>query len=184
MECRLALTKTEQNAIMQQRYAVFVEEFPFFSPREDGQKIECDGYDDHAFFFGVWEKNTLIASCRLIVSDTLSGLPTFNSMTIDSAQLRSNTSTAEISRIIVVPGHRTLIKTIKILQTMQQEIHRVSAEYGIGQWIGAVEPGFLTLLNRARLPYRPIGPLQLRIHAKRYPVVLESHDYLRLKECP
>lgn len=181
MECRLASTKRERHAVLQQRYIVFVQEFSFFPPREDNRKIECDRYDDHALFFGVWEKNTLIASCRLLFSDKQFELPTLSAMSIDPILL-SDQPTAEISRITVASGHRTFKKTIRILQAMQQEISRISDARGIRQWVGAVEPSFLHLLNRAHLPYRTIGPLQFLIGAERYPVVLASQNYKTLQK--
>ena len=178
MECRVAVSEADQMAILHQRYDVFVEEFPFFSAREDGKHIENDQYDDNALLFGVWDKECLIASCRLIFSNTLSGLPTYRAMVIDPTLFHDDQPTAEISRITIVSGSRILKQTFKILQTMQKEIVRVSETYGIRRWIGAVEPQFLHLLNRTHLPYRPIGPLQILIGAERYPVVLELQDYL------
>jgi N-acyl-L-homoserine lactone synthetase len=79
-------------------------------------------------------------------------------------------SRAEISRITVSSEHRTFKKTTKILQTMQEELCRFAVDSGIQQLIGAVEPAFLRLLNCAMLAYKPFGPLQYHIGAKRYPV--------------
>lgn len=177
MECTIASSGRERNAILRQRYDVFVEEFHFFAPNADGKRMECDSYDDHALLFGVWENETLIASCRLILPDKVFALPTLAAMVIDSEPFRNNQPTAEISRITVASHHRTFKKTIKVLQSMQQEIYRVSAERGIVEWIGAVEPAFLRLLHHARLPYRTIGPLQFHIGAERYPVSLSAQDY-------
>lgn len=178
MECKIASTASEQKAILQQRYDIFVEEFNFLAPREDGKRIESDEYDEHSLLFGVWKKNGLIASCRLILPSYTLGLPTLNCMTIDSTAFRKDESTAEISRILVASEHRIFKKTIKILQTMQKEINRVSSEYGIVQIIGAVEPSFLRLLNYSKLPYQPIGPLQNHIGPDRYPIILKIKDHI------
>lgn len=176
--------KTEQIAILQQRYDIFVEEFHFFVPKEDGQRVEYDQHDEYALLFAVWENDTLIASCRLILPNNALGLPTLNSMTIDSIKFQRDQPTAEISRIAVASAHRTFKKTIKILQVMQNEIHRVSLDYGIVQFVGAIEPAFLRLLNCSGLPYTPIGPLQYLIGAKRYPVMLSTLEYTTsIKEC-
>jgi len=177
LKCHLSSSVAEQNAILRQRYDVFVEEFNFFTPREDGQRIEYDTYDDHALLFGVWEQDLLIASCRLILPNTPLGLPTLNTMVIDSEKLQDIQQTAEISRITVASDQRAFRKTIKVLQTMQKEINRVSANYEINQWIGAVGPRFLRLLNQSRLLYRPIGPLQFHVGTERYPILLRLQDY-------
>ncbi|MFH0710027.1 MAG: hypothetical protein V2A75_07470 [Pseudomonadota bacterium] len=55
MKCSMASTASEQTAILRQRYDIFVEEFNFLAPREDGQRIEYDEYDKHSLLFGVWE---------------------------------------------------------------------------------------------------------------------------------
>lgn len=184
MECKIASTETERSDVLRQRYDVFVEEFHFLAPREDGQKIEYDPYDDHALWVGVWEEGTLIASCRLILPNKALGLPTLKDMTIDPSKLPER-PTAEISRITVANGHRTFKKTVKVLQAMQKEIASVSSKHGVSQWVGAVEPGFLRLLNFSHLPYSPIGPLQYRIGTERYPVMLTADDYsASLKEHP
>ncbi|MDD5161206.1 MAG: GNAT family N-acetyltransferase [Sulfuricurvum sp.] len=183
MECRVASTEDERTAILRQRHDVFVEEFNFFVPKDDTQKIEYDQYDAYALLFGVWEKEILIASCRLILPNNPLGLPTLISMQIDPEKFQSDLKTAEISRITVASTQRAFRKTIKILQTMQKEINRISADYGIIQWVGAVGPTFLRLLNQSRLPYRPIGPLQLHIGAERYPIILILQEYISsLKE--
>lgn len=174
MKCKIASTETERTAILRQRYDIFVEEFNFFAPKDDGQRIESDKYDDYSLLLGVWEKDTLIASCRFVLPNSMLGLPTLNSMIIDSQMLRDDQLTAEISRITVASDHRMFKKTIKVLQTMQEEIDRISGNYGITQCIGAVEPSFLRLLNCSRLPYSPIGPLQYLIGAERYPVILTA----------
>jgi N-acyl-L-homoserine lactone synthetase len=177
MECKVASTKSEQTAILRQRHDVFVEEFNFFTPKDDIQKIEYDQYDAYSLLFGVWEQEILIASCRLILPNCPLGLPTLTSMNIDFEKFQTDQTTAEISRITVASTQRAFRKTIKILQTMQKEITRVSSDYKIMQWVGAVGPTFLRLLNQSRLPYRPIGPLQLHIGAERYPIILTLEDY-------
>lgn len=183
MECRVASTEMERTAILRQRHDVFVEEFNFFSPKDAAQEIEYDQYDAYALLFGVWEQNSLIASCRLILPNNPLGLPTFTSMHLDSEKFQPEQTTAEISRITVASTQRAFRKTIRILQAMQKEINQISAKYDIMQWVGAVGPAFLRLLNQSRLPYRPIGPLQLHIGAERYPIILTLHDYLSsLKE--
>lgn len=183
MKCKIASTEIERTAILQQRYDIFVEEFGYFTPKEDGKRLEYDYYDDHALLLGVWENETLIASCRLILPNHTLGLPTLKAMLIDDEKLEKALPTAEISRITVAREHRMFKKTIKILQTMQKEINRISAEHGIVQLIGAVEPSFLRLLNFSKLPYQPIGPLQFLIGAERYPVLLRHKNFdLTLKE--
>ena len=183
MKCSMASTKGEQTAILQQRYNIFVEEFHFLAPREDSKRIEYDEYDDHALLFGVWEKGDLIASCRLVLPNPTLGLPTLNTMIIDSTTFHKNESTAEISRILVASEHRIFKKTKKVLQVMQEEINRISYEHGIVQVIGAVEPSFLRLLNHSKLLYQPIGPLQHHIGPDRYPIILRlQNDTISLKE--
>ena len=185
MKCTIAANEMERAAIVRQRYEIFVEEFNFFEPGNDAKRIESDLYDDYALLFGVWEKESLIASCRLVLPNTAVGLPTLNTMVIDQEIFQHDRPTAEISRITVAAHHRTFKQTIKVLQSMQREISLVSDDYGIQQWIGAVEPAFLRLLHQSHLPYRPIGPLQFKIGAERYPVCLESQDYTTsIKECP
>lgn len=176
MECKTAHTYEERNTILQQRYSIFVEEFKFFAPREDGIEIEYDLYDEYSILLGVWNKDVLIASCRLVLPNDTIGLPTLNVMRIDSDKRIQMKQTAEISRITVATTYRTFKKTIKVLQTMQKKINQIASEYNIYQLIGAVEPSFLRLLNYAALPYQPIGPLQYLIGAERLPVLL------RLKE--
>lgn len=184
VECRIASNETEQTAILQQRYTIFVEEFSFLPPQKDGKHIEYDKYDSDALLFGVWEKDDLIASCRLILPSMRLGLPTLRTMAIDSDKFANDLPTAEISRILVASKHRIFRKTIKIFQTMQQEINRISSEHGIVQVIGAVEPSLLRLLNCARLAYQPIGPLQRHIGPDRYPIILKLQDPISpLKEC-
>lgn len=184
MECRVSLTKREKLMILQQRYNIFVDEFHFFAPREDGKKVEYDHYDEHALLLGVWEGSELIASCRLVLPNTLLGLPTSNNLIVDSKKFQKDTLTAEISRITVTANHRTFKKTIVILQVMQKTIDQISNDYGISQLIGAVEPSFLRLLNCSKLPYVPIGPLQYLIGAERYPVMLSTLESTpSLKEC-
>lgn len=183
MECRIASNEKEQTAILEQRYTIFVEEFSFLPPKEDGKYIEYDKYDGNALLFGVWEKDNLIASCRLILPSKRLELPTLSTMEIDSDIYVKNLPTGEISRISVASGHRVFRKTIKIFQTMQQKINRVSSEYGIVQVIGAVEPSLLRLLNCAKLAYQPIGPLQHHIGPDRYPIILKLQDSITsLKE--
>lgn len=183
VKCQVASTVAEKNAILQQRYAIFVEEFHFFEPHDASDKIEYDRYDEHSLLLGVWEKENLIASCRLVLPNTTFGLPTLNSMIIDTNKLQSDQTTAEISRITVAAAHRTFKNTIKIMKIMQKELYRISSDYNIMQWVGAVEPSFLRLLQHSALPYVPIGPLQHLIGADRYPVILTIHDYsISMKE--
>jgi len=177
VNCSMASTANEQTAILRQRYEIFVEEFNFFASREDGQRIEYDAYDEYSLLFGVWEDKSLIASCRLVLPNSTLGLPTLKAMVIDAKKIQTNQPTAEISRITIAPEHRVFRKTIKILQTMQEEINRISSEYGIKQFIGAVEPSFLRLLNCSKLTYQPMGPLQYLIGAERYPVILTHKNF-------
>lgn len=182
--CRVSSNKTEESMILQQRYNIFVEEFHFFAPREDGQRIEFDHYDEHALLLGIWDNSELIASCRLVLPNTLLGLPTPSNMIVDSEKFQKDMLTAEISRITVTSTHRTFKKTIAILQIMQKKIDHICDEYGIFQLIGAVEPSFLRLLNCSGLPYFPVGPLQYLIGAERYPVMLSKLESTTLiKEC-
>lgn len=177
MECRIASTEIEKLAILKQRHDVFIEEFNFFTPKIDTQGIESDKYDKYALLIGVWEEELLIASCRLILPDNPLGLPTLTSMEIDSKKFQLSQVTAEISRITIASTQRVFKKTIRILQMMQKEINKVSIDYKITQWVGAVGPTFLRLLNQSRLPYQPIGPLQLHIGTERYPIILTLKDY-------
>ena len=177
MKCHIASTVAEKNAILQQRYAIFVEEFNFFEPQNGSEGIEYDAYDEYSLLLGVWEHKSLIASCRLVLPNDTLGLPTLNAMIIDSVKLQNTHKTAEISRITVLATHRTFKKTIKIMQLIQKELYRISSDYNILQWIGAVEPSFLRLLQCSTLPYAPIGPLQRLIGADRYPVILTKRDY-------
>lgn len=183
MECRVAVSEADQMAILHQRYDVFVEEFHYLAPKEDNKQLEYDSYDKHSLLFGVWDQKVLIASCRLIFADNLFGLPTYNSLIIDSEQLYNDRRTAEISRILIAHEHRVFRKTLKILTLMQKEINTVAIQHGIEQLIGVVEPSFLHLLNYAHLPYITIGPLQHHIGPDRYPVMLKlSNDTVMPKE--
>lgn len=176
LECKIALIEEEHNVILRQRYSIFVDEFKFFAPREDGREIEYDHYDEYSLLLGVWEKDVLIGSCRLVLPNDAVGLPTLNVMLIDSEKLLHNEQTAEISRITVASTHRTFKKTIKVLQIMQQKIDQIASDHNILQLIGAVEPSFLRLLNYASLPYQPMGPLQYLIGAERLPVILKLKE--------
>lgn len=178
LECKTAFTEEERYAILHQRYSIFVDEFKFFAPREDGQEIEYDRYDDYSLLLGVWKKDVLIASCRLVLPNDTVGLPTLNVMRIDSDKIIQTERTAEISRITVAAAYRTFKKTIKVLQIMQQKIDQIASDDNIFQLIGAVEPSFLRLLNYASLPYKAIGPLQYLIGAERLPVhmILKEHS--------
>lgn len=182
MECKIALNDTERNVILHQRHTIFVEEFQFFSPREDGQLIESDQYDPYALLLGVWENDQLIASCRYVLPNHQLGLPTLNNFFIDSEKFLSDAPTAEISRITVAPKYRTFKKTLKVLQTMQKKIDQISIENNITQLVGAVELNFLRLLNCASLPYQSIGPLKYVIGAERTPVLLNVNEYFSHKE--
>lgn len=177
MECRVAATETEKTAILEQRYAIYIEEYGFFPKREDNIRIETDRYDEYSLFFGVWEGAELIASCRLILPNTPFGLPTKTSMTITDISF-DDSFTAEISRIMVSASNRSFRKTRRILQSMQEAIQKFSSEHGITLWIGCIEPSFLHLLNHSNLPYHPIGPLQYNNKADRYPVALDAKEYL------
>ncbi|MDD2267198.1 GNAT family N-acyltransferase [Sulfuricurvum sp.] len=179
MKCTVASTEMERTAILRQRYDIFVKESGYFVPKEKDDRLEYDSYDDHSLLFGVWENGSLIASCRLVLPNSSLGLPTLKAMEIDADRIQRDQPTAEISRITIAPEHRVFRKTIKILQTMQEEINRVSSTCGIKQFIGAVEPSFLRLLNCSRLSYQPIGPLQHLIGAERYPVIL-THKNLTI----
>lgn len=154
-----------------------MKEFGYFAPKEEDDCLEYDAYDNHALLFGVWEDGALIASSRLVLPNPTLGLPTLKAMLIDEEKIENGLPTAEISRITIAPQHRVFKKTIKILQTMQEEINRISSEYGIKQFIGAVEPSFLRLLNCSKLTYQPIGPLQYLIGAERYPVILTHKNF-------
>lgn len=172
MICTVASSEMERTAILKQRYDIFVEEFGYFAPKEENDRLEYDSYDAHSLLFGVWENKSLIASCRLVLPNPSLGLPTLNALVIDAEKIQHSQPTAEISRITIIHKHRVFKKTVRILQTMQEEINRVSAEHGIVHLIGAVEPSFLRLLNCSKLPYQPIDPLQFLIGADRYPVIL------------
>lgn len=176
LECKIALIEEEHNIILHQRYSIFVDEFKFFAPRNDGRKIEYDHYDEYSLLLGVWEKDVLIGSCRLVLPNDTVGLPTLNVMLIDSEKLLRDERTAEISRITVASTHRTFKKTIKVLQIMQKKIDKIASDHNILQLIGAVEPSFLRLLNYASLPYQPMGPLQYLIGAERFPVILKLKE--------
>lgn len=178
VECTTAATEIERTAILRQRYDIFVKELNFFAPTDEIKQLEYDQYDPYSLLIGVWEKNELIASCRLILPNDTLGFPTLNTLIIDSKKLWSNHLTAEISRITVASNNRSFKKTIKVLQIMQQKIYEISVDRGIIQCIGAVEVPFLKLLHYANLPYKPIGPLQHHIGPDRYPVVLIIDDYL------
>lgn len=182
VECTTASTEIERTAILRQRYDVFVKEFNYLEPANETEQFEYDEYDPYSLLLGVWEKNILIASCRLILPNDVVGLPTLNSTMIDPQKLKSDQPTAEISRIIVARDHRKFKQTIKVLQAMQHEIYRLTSDYGISQCIGAIEVSFLKLLHYANLPYKPIGPLQHHIGPDRYPVVLTTDDYLTALE--
>ncbi len=158
--CRTASTKDEREAILRQRHDVFVEELNFFIPREDGVPIEHDQYDDHAVFLGIWEKSTLIGSCRLILPNASINLPTLKAMDIDIKIFEPSTQTAEISRMTVIPPHRTLKKSIQALKAIDKEVNRIANMYNIVRLIAAVEPTFLRLLEYAKLGYRLIGSPQ------------------------
>ena len=177
VKCSVASTEMERTAILRQRYDIFVKEFGYFLPKEEDDRLEYDSYDTHSLLFGVWEDGSLIASCRLVLPNSSLGLPTLKAMVIDAKKIQCDQPTAEISRITIAPEHRVFRKTIKILQTMQEEINRVASEYGIEQFIGAVEPSFLRLLNCSKLSYQPIGPLQYLIGAERYPVILTHKNF-------
>lgn len=185
MECRKTSTEAEQLAILRQRYNIFVEEYHFFASKDSSDRIEYDEYDNHAVLFGVWEEQELLASCRLVLPESPLGLPTSNALHIDPEKFRKDRHTAEISRVAIAPQHRQLKKSIKILQSLRQEMIQVSTSYGITQWIGSVEPSFMHLLNLSHLHFRPIGPLQNHIGLDRYPVVLSVEDCITsLKEHP
>jgi len=172
LECKTAFTERERHAILHQRYSIFVDEFKFFAPRDDGKEIEYDHYDEYSLLLGVWNKDVLVGSCRLVLPNDMVGLPTLNAMLIDSEKLVQNERTAEISRITVAAAYRTFKKTIEVLQIMQHKINQIASDHNILQLIGAVEPSFLRLLNYASLPYRAIGPIQYLIGAERLPVLL------------
>lgn len=172
LECKTAFTEKERHAILHQRYSIFVDEFKFFAPRDDGKEIEYDRYDEYSLLLGVWNEDVLVGSCRLVLPNDTIGLPTLNVMLIDSEKLVQNERTAEISRITVAAAYRTFKKTIEVLQIMQHKIDQIASDHNILQLIGAVEPSFLRLLNYASLPYRAIGPIQYLIGAERLPVLL------------
>jgi N-acyl-L-homoserine lactone synthetase len=178
VKCTLACEEGEQKLILEQRYAIFVKEFNFFTPMRETHNIERDQYDAYSALFGVWEKNSLVASCRLILPHSPLGLPTLKTMEIDLCKIDHSLTSAEISRISVSAEHRTLEKTTKILQIMQKELCRFALIKGIEQFIGAVEPAFLRLLKCSMLAYQPFGPLQYHIGAKRYPV------FYLVQNCP
>lgn len=178
IEGRIAVAESERMAILRQRYDVFVKELNFFAPIDDIIQLEYDQYDEYALLLGVWEEDELIASCRIVLPNDTLGLPTLNTLQIDSKKLWSNDFTAEISRITVASNHRSFKKTIKILQIMQDKIYQTSINHEITQCIGAIEASLMKLLSYAGLPYKPIGPLQHHIGPDRYPVVLSNHDYL------
>ena len=185
MECRKASTEAECLTILRQRYDIFVEEYHFFVPKESDRRIEYDDYDTYAVLFGVWERDDLLASCRLVLPENPLGLPTSNALHIDPEKFRIDSHTAEISRIAIASKHRRLKNSIKILQSLRHEMIQTSISNGITHWIGAVEPGFLKLLNLSRLHFKPIGPLQNHIDLDRYPVALSVHDcIISLKEHP
>lgn len=172
IEGRIALTESERMAILRQRFDIFVEEFNFLPPREDGQRIESDQYDEYSLLLGVWEGDELIGSCRLVLPNNPLGFPALNTLVIDSTKLPADQLTGEVSRITVAAGHRTFKKSVLAIQAMQREIHRYSAVHGITQWVGAVEPSFMRLINCASVPCNPIGPLQHHIGPDRYPVIM------------
>lgn len=178
--CRTASTQEEHEAIFRQRHEVFVEEFNFLAPREDGVPIESDHYDDHSVFLGVWEEEDLIASCRLIFENNDFILPTLSKVFIDSPLFEADAKTAEISRMTIASRHRSFKKSIQIFTIMQQELDRVSAVHNVSQLIAVVEPTFLHLIHRARLPYQSIGPLQSHIGTDRCPIILKLQDRLNL----
>lgn len=183
MRCHLAATESAREIIHRQRYDIFVRELGYLDAETD-KTVEKDRYDPFALLLGVWDENELIASCRIVLPECPIGLPTVNYTTLHADWNPQGHRTAEISRITVAAGHRSFKKTIKVLQTMQHEIHRLSKPRGINQWIGAVEPGFLHLLARANLPYAAIGPLQHHVGADRYPVMLTAEAYLASRsEC-
>ena len=135
--------------------------------------------------FGVWERDDLLASCRLVLPINPLGLPTANALHIDPEIFQIDSHTAEISRIAIASRHRRLRQSVKILQSLRHEMIQTSIANGISHWIGAVEPSFLKLLNLSRLYFKPIGPLQNHIGLDRYPVVLSVRDcILSLKEHP
>lgn len=176
MECRQASTEADRLAILRQRYDIFVEEYNFLLPNENGKRIESDEYDEYSLLFGVWEQESLIASCRLVLPGSPLGFPTLNTMSVEPGIIQDSFSTAEISRITIASDHRLFKKSINILQVMQEELCRFASDSGIQQLIGVVEPSFLRLLNCSSLPYHPFGPLQQHIGAKRYPVILSVQE--------
>jgi len=180
--CRTASTKDDLDTILQQRYEVFVEELDFFTPPEKDTPLEYDQYDNHSLFLGVWEDSKLLASCRLIFEHDSFILPTLNAVFIDSPLYEANAKTAEISRLTIASPYRTFKKSIQIFKVMQEELDRVSVDHEINQLIASVEPTFLHLINRARLPYQSIGPLQHYIKFDRYPIILKLRDRISLSK--
>ena len=178
--CRTASTKDELDAILQQRYEVFVEELDFFTPPNENIPLEHDCYDDHSVFLGVWEDNELLASCRLIFGNDAVTLPTVDAVFIDSPLYETNAKTAEISRLTIATPHRSFKKSIQIFTVMQQELDRIAVEHQLTQLIASVEPTFLHLINRAHLPYQSIGPLQHYIKFDRYPIILKMENRINL----
>ena len=179
MVCKQAVLPHEIEAIFQQRYDIFVEEYGFFPTREE--TLESDKYDEFALLFGVWDHNVLAASCRVIMPNPSLPLPTPQNL-MTKPLFIATPRTAEISRITISKPYRGFKNAQDIFRLMQSEICKMTSRL-IDEWVGAVNPFLLKLLNKAGLPYRPIGPNQFYIGDDRVPVVLSKNDYTKSHEC-
>lgn len=182
MVCKQAVLPHEIEAIFQQRYDIFVEEYGYLPRAEYFNNTESDTYDPFSIFFGVWDTSILAASCRIVLPQSPVGYPTLNTLKTDTSFVITP-MTAEISRITISREYRGYKQAKSIFQLMQAELCTYCDKFHIDAWIGAVSPYFLKLLNKAGLSYEPIGPLQTHIGSERLPVILTRQSYMKSHPC-
>jgi N-acyl amino acid synthase of PEP-CTERM/exosortase system len=159
---------------------VYCRENPFENPADHPQHKETDAFDHRSIHSLIVDRTSgsAIGTVRLIRPD----LDNYDaSLPIQKICLHSLPSTlqlsncAEISRFAISKKMRGMVngelpKGLKclVILGLMKAIVQMSLEYGITDWLAAMEPSLLRLLSRFGLRFAPLGPL-VDYHGMRQP---------------
>ena len=143
------------------RYDVYCLEREYLSPASFPDRRERDEYDPVAQHFGVFAHATAIATVRL-VRDSAIGFPMERFVprgALEDVGVRRH-RTGEISRLIVRRDHRRggTADGSRLLLGMFRAMYDEGRGCGIDQFIAALEPRFIRLLQRFGFRLAPIAP--------------------------
>ena len=160
------------------RYQVYCCENQYENPDENLQQMEMDAFDERSAHSLVIDRASGVAvgTVRLIFSGRETPTGVFPVQHILRQPLPADlpvSSTVEISRFAISKKMRKMADGDKnvncsIILGLMRALVQMSLEYGVTDWLAAMEPSLLRLLGRFGIDFAPLGPL-VEYHGIRQP---------------